>query len=171
MNIGLGRHAQLSVAAGPVQADKAKIHAAIGLAVAAGVAVATTHDRLNHHKVAALEPTDLATHFHNCAADFVAADQRILRIRIASTVMLHVARADAGRDGTNEHVSRAAAGRRPLADLELLRGFEDDRLHAFSSGQSPGLRTTLSPIFSPRFFNSACNRWTSRRSELVSGLM
>jgi len=95
VNIRLGSDTQLGVAAGPMQANEAKVYTAIRFAVAACITGSAANDRLDDHTIAALELLHFVTDFDNVAAHFMSADERIICIRVVPGVVLHVTGADA----------------------------------------------------------------------------
>jgi hypothetical protein len=71
VNILLRRQAKFRVAAWAVQANQAKVHAAIGLAVAARVAMSAADHRFDDHQVVAPEAAYFGPDLGHDAADFV----------------------------------------------------------------------------------------------------
>jgi hypothetical protein len=81
------------------------------------------------HQIALLRTCHFRTDLRHHATDFVTADERIGRVRIAPGVVLHIAGTNTGGDRTEDYVSRAAPGHRPITDAKFFRSIEDERFH------------------------------------------
>src|SRR5262245_56018637 len=133
MNVRFGSQAEVGVTSGTMQANQTKVHAAIGFAVTAGIAMPATHHRLDHHEIAWFDARHRGAGLGYGPANFMTANERVCRVGIASAVMLHVPRANSRGHGPEDDVARAALGRWPIAQAHLLRGIQDERFHAVTS--------------------------------------
>jgi hypothetical protein len=84
---------------------------------------------LDHNQVTFFCASHFPSDFRHHTADLVTADERVLCVRIATTVMLHVTRANAGGDGAEDYVRRAAFGQGPVTDTKPFRSIEDEGFH------------------------------------------
>lgn len=139
MKVLFGRHAKLGVAAGPMQANQAKVRAAIGFTMAARVTAPAAHHRLDDDPVTSLCASDFRTDLRHHATDFMATNQRVLRVGITSAIVLHVTSADPGCDGAKDNVARATLGCGPVAHPELLWCVQDKCFHGSVAGVGLGV--------------------------------
>src|SRR5262245_20326688 len=95
----------------------------------AGITPAASHHRFDHDQVAALKSAHVRSHLNDRPADFMAAHQRISRVRVASGVVLHITRADPGGERPEQHVGGPTAWGGPITYLQLLRSAKNQGLH------------------------------------------
>jgi hypothetical protein len=129
VDILLRRLRQLAEAATPGHADVLEVRTKVVLAGAAGHAGATGHQRFDRHAVAGLHLRDIRRHLDHPAAELMAknlAADAGQDLRHAPGDDVHVAAADAGDRGADEHLTRSHDRLWHLAHVEHV-GLDKDR--------------------------------------------